>query len=39
MLWLPRRILDLKKDARFRYILIFKNHGRAAGLLEHPTPS
>ncbi len=31
------RILDLKKDARFRYILIFKNHGRAAGAsLEHP---
>jgi UDPglucose--hexose-1-phosphate uridylyltransferase len=31
------RILDLKKDARFRYILVFKNHGRAAGAsLEHP---
>jgi UDPglucose--hexose-1-phosphate uridylyltransferase len=31
------RILDLKKDSRFRYILIFKNHGRAAGAsLEHP---
>jgi UDPglucose--hexose-1-phosphate uridylyltransferase len=25
------RILDLKKDNRFRYILIFKNHGLAAG--------
>jgi len=31
------RILDLKKDPRFRYILIFKNHGEAAGAsLEHP---
>jgi UDPglucose--hexose-1-phosphate uridylyltransferase len=31
------RVLDLKKDPRFRYILIFKNHGRAAGAsLEHP---
>jgi UDPglucose--hexose-1-phosphate uridylyltransferase len=30
------RILDLKKDARFQYILIFKNHGEAAGAtLEH----
>jgi UDPglucose--hexose-1-phosphate uridylyltransferase len=30
------RVLDLKKDARFRYILIFKNHGEAAGAsLEH----
>ena len=30
------RILDLKKDRRFRYILIFKNHGEAAGAsLEH----
>ena len=30
------RILDLKKDRRFRYILIFKNHGAAAGAsLEH----
>jgi UDPglucose--hexose-1-phosphate uridylyltransferase len=29
--------LDLKKDQRFRYILIFKNHGEAAGAsLEHP---
>ncbi|UCE20059.1 MAG: galactose-1-phosphate uridylyltransferase [Gemmatimonadota bacterium] len=25
------RIADLKKDDRFRYILIFKNHGEAAG--------
>lgn len=31
------RILDLKRDRRFRYILIFKNHGEAAGAsLEHP---
>lgn len=30
------RILDLKKDRRFKYILIFKNHGEAAGAsLEH----
>ncbi len=31
------RILDLKKDQRFRYISIFKNHGRAAGAsIGHP---
>ncbi|MBI1848696.1 MAG: galactose-1-phosphate uridylyltransferase [Candidatus Rokubacteria bacterium] len=31
------RILDLKKDGRFQYALIFKNHGEAAGAsLEHP---
>ena len=31
------RVLDLKKDKRFRYILIFKNHGEVAGAtLEHP---
>lgn len=30
------RLLDLKKDKRFKYVLIFKNHGRAAGAsLEH----
>ncbi|MFH0779023.1 MAG: galactose-1-phosphate uridylyltransferase [Candidatus Eisenbacteria bacterium] len=30
------RVLDLKKDNRFRYILIFKNHGESAGAsLEH----
>lgn len=30
------RILDLNKDTRFQYILIFKNHGEAAGAtLEH----
>jgi UDPglucose--hexose-1-phosphate uridylyltransferase len=38
ILWAFReRVLDLKKDRRFRYILIFKNHGAAAGAsLEHP---
>lgn len=37
ILWAFReRIQDLKKDRRFRYILIFKNHGAAAGAsLEH----
>jgi len=37
VLWAYRdRILDLKKDRRFKYILIFKNHGDAAGAsLEH----
>ncbi len=30
------RILDLRKDTRLRYVLIFKNHGAAAGAtLEH----
>ena len=30
------RIVDLSKDPRFRYILIFKNQGRSAGAsLEH----
>jgi UDPglucose--hexose-1-phosphate uridylyltransferase len=30
------RILDLRNDQRFRYILLFKNHGAAAGAtLEH----
>ena len=30
------RILDLKRDPRFRYVMVFKNHGRAAGAsLEH----
>ena len=30
------RVLDLRNDQRFRYILIFKNHGSAAGAtLEH----
>lgn len=37
VLWAYRdRIIDLKKDTRFRYILAFKNHGAAAGAtLEH----
>lgn len=31
-----QRILDLKKDSRFKYIVVFKNHGEAAGAsLEH----
>src|SRR6185295_15584888 len=31
------RMLDLKKDPRFAYVLVFKNHGEAAGAsLEHP---
>jgi len=30
------RILDLKKDRRLRYIILFKNHGEAAGSsIEH----
>ena len=30
------RILDLQKDRRFRYVVVFKNHGEAAGAsLEH----
>jgi UDPglucose--hexose-1-phosphate uridylyltransferase len=37
VLWAWRdRILDLKRDARFKYIMIFKNHGAAAGAsLDH----
>lgn len=31
------RVNDLKKDRRFRYILLFRNHGEGAGAsLEHP---
>jgi UDPglucose--hexose-1-phosphate uridylyltransferase len=31
------RVVDLKKDPRFEYVLVFKNHGEAAGAsLEHP---
>lgn len=31
------RVVDLKRDPRFRYIVLFKNHGEAAGAtLEHP---
>jgi UDPglucose--hexose-1-phosphate uridylyltransferase len=37
VVWAYReRILDLKQDGRLRYILVFKNHGAAAGAtLEH----
>src|SRR5262245_52959441 len=31
------RTIDLLRDARFRYVLVFKNHGAAAGAtLSHP---
>jgi UDPglucose--hexose-1-phosphate uridylyltransferase len=38
VLWAFRdRVNDLKKDKRFRYIILFKNFGDAAGAsLEHP---
>jgi UDPglucose--hexose-1-phosphate uridylyltransferase len=38
VLWAYKdRVNDLKKDGRFRYILLFKNHGDAAGsTMEHP---
>ncbi len=30
------RIIDLSKDERFKYVMVFKNHGRGAGAsLEH----
>ena len=37
VLWAYRdRMIDLKRDRRFKYILVFKNHGEAAGAtLEH----
>jgi UDPglucose--hexose-1-phosphate uridylyltransferase len=37
VLWACReRIVDLKRDHRLRYIVVFKNHGPAAGaVLEH----
>jgi UDPglucose--hexose-1-phosphate uridylyltransferase len=37
VLWAFReRVRDLKQDRRFRYIIIFKNHGAAAGAsIEH----
>ncbi|HEY6292796.1 MAG TPA: galactose-1-phosphate uridylyltransferase [Terriglobia bacterium] len=37
VLWAYRdRMLDLKQDRRLKYILVFKNHGEAAGAtLEH----
>src|SRR6185295_5754924 len=32
VLWAFRdRICDLKRDTRFRYVMVFKNHGLAAG--------
>lgn len=37
ILMYSRRALDLQKDKRFKYILVFKNFGAAAGAsLEHP---
>jgi UDPglucose--hexose-1-phosphate uridylyltransferase len=38
VIWAYRdRIMDLRQDKRFKYILIFKNHGEPAGAsLEHP---
>lgn len=38
VLWAYRdRVFDLQRDERFRYVLIFKNHGAEAGAsLEHP---
>ena len=38
VLWAFReRMIDLRQDHRLRYILVFKNHGAAAGAtLEHP---
>jgi UDPglucose--hexose-1-phosphate uridylyltransferase len=38
VLWAYReRMIDLRRDQRLRYVLVFKNHGLAAGAsLEHP---
>lgn len=38
IIWAWRdRVLELRKDMRFRYIMIFKNHGQEAGAsLDHP---
>jgi len=38
VLWLyQERLRDLSRDARFKYLLVFKNHGPAAGAtLDHP---
>lgn len=31
------RMIDLSKDPRFKYVLVFRNHGKVAGAsLEHP---
>src|SRR5688572_11539470 len=37
ILWAAReRVQDLKRDRRFRYIIVFKNHGAGAGAsLDH----
>src|SRR5712671_3720956 len=38
LLLLAHRIQDLKRDARFKYVSVFKNHGANAGQeFEHPT--
>jgi UDPglucose--hexose-1-phosphate uridylyltransferase len=38
LLLAARRIHDLKRDERFKYVSIFKNHGHSAGQeFEHPT--
>ena len=40
VLWAAReRVQDLKRDRRFRYIIIFKNHGAAAGSSVHHSHS
>ena len=37
LLLAAHRIQDLKRDSRFKYVSIFKNHGRDAGQeFEHP---
>lgn len=38
LIWAFRdRVMDLKKDRRLRYVMLFKNHGEEAGAsLEHP---
>jgi UDPglucose--hexose-1-phosphate uridylyltransferase len=38
LILVAQRIQDLKRDARFKYVSIFKNHGSSAGQeFEHPT--
>src|ERR1700693_5894796 len=38
LLLVAHRIQDLKRDARFKYVSVFKNHGSNAGQeFEHPT--
>src|SRR4051812_11155265 len=38
LLLAAQRILDLKKDRRFKYVTVFKDHGAVAGQeFEHPT--